>query len=179
MHPLEKFRFCPVCGSRRFVESSVKSKKCGDCGFEYFMNPSAAVAAFIVNGRGELLAERRKFEPCRGTLDLPGGFSDIMETSEESVAREVMEETGLRISGARYLFSLPNIYLYSGMNIHTLDMFYLCRAEDTATAAPHDDAAECLWIPLDEVRPELFGLHSIRKGIGIFMEMREGDGSAL
>ena len=49
LHPLEKFAYCPVCGSKHFEEQDFKSKKCGNCGFEYFLNPSSATAAFIVN----------------------------------------------------------------------------------------------------------------------------------
>ena len=98
MHPLEKFRYCPSCGSSRFEENSEKSKICKSCGFEYFLNPSSANVAFIINAKGELLVERRKENPGKGTLDLPGGFSDISETAEEGVRREVKEETGLIVT---------------------------------------------------------------------------------
>ena len=79
-HPLEKFKFCPVCGSRRWVEHNFKSKACEDCGFVYYANPSSATAAFILNGHDELLVVRRAKEPSKGTLDLPGGFVDIGDT---------------------------------------------------------------------------------------------------
>ena len=46
-HPLDKFRYCPVCGSERFEVNNVKSKKCQACGFTYYMNPSAATVAVI------------------------------------------------------------------------------------------------------------------------------------
>ena len=52
MHVLEKFQYCPVCGSKHFVEQNEKSKRCESCGFEYFLNPSSAVAAFILNDKG-------------------------------------------------------------------------------------------------------------------------------
>ena len=120
-HILDSFRFCPACGSEHFVVSTVKSKKCADCGFEFFLNASASTAAFIVNGRDELLVCRRAKEPARGTLDLPGGFVDADETIEEGLARELMEEIGCRVHSARYLFSIPNRYLYSGMEIPTAD----------------------------------------------------------
>lgn len=174
-HPLEKFCCCPVCGSRQFVVNNVKSKRCEACGFVYYANPSSATAAFIVRG-GRLLVARRGKEPAKGTLDLPGGFVDMDETAEEGMAREVMEETGLRVVRSAYLFSLPNIYVYSGMEIHTLDMFY--RVEVAAEAEPQagDDAGEVMWVPLDEVCPDLFGLASVRKAVGRFLEeLRDGE----
>lgn len=173
MHPLEKFNYCPVCGSSHFDANSERSKKCQNCGFEYFLNPSAANVAFILNEKGELLVERRKNEPAKGTLDLPGGFCDIGESAEEGVIREVKEETGLEVTQAKYIFSIPNVYLYSGMDIRTLDMFFVCEVKDTSSLKAGDDAAECMWIPLEEIRKEQFGLRSVRQGLYEFIEKHQ------
>lgn len=164
-HPLEKFRFCPICGSDGFEINNEKSKRCPSCGFVYYLNPSAATVAVIVNEKDQLLVVRRAKEPAKGTLDLPGGFSDCHETSEEGVAREVLEETGLEVKSVDFLFSLPNIYPYSGLDIHTMDMFYLCKVDSTKSVHAMDDAAEVMWIGWDDVKPETFGLGSIRKGV--------------
>lgn len=165
MHPLEKFRYCPVCGSSHFIESSCKSKRCESCGFEYFINPSSANVAIIVNDKGELLVATRKREPAKGTLDLPGGFADMHETAEEGLRREVKEETGLEVTSVRYLFSMPNTYRYSNFDIPTLDMFYECRIKDFSVLTADDDIANCQWIAISDINPELFGLRSIRMGI--------------
>lgn len=173
-HPLEKFRFCPLCGSHRFVENNVKSKRCQDCGFVYYFNPSASTVAVIVNDRDELLVVRRAKEPALGTLDLPGGFCDCYETSEQGVAREVKEETGLCVEHTEFLFTIPNIYPYGGLDIHTIDQFFLCRVADTAVAVADDDAAELMWLPWAEVRPELFGLKSISQGVRRLLQWHAG-----
>ena len=201
-HPLEKFRFCPVCGSSRFEVNNVKSKRCHDCGFTYYMNPSAATVAVITSasnmanssstespcaisslpqsgevGRGPyLLVVRRGKEPAKGTLDLPGGFSDMGETSEQGVAREVLEETGLHVVRTEFLFSLPNRYVYSGLEIPTMDMFYRCEVTETVDALHQsvhamDDAAEAMWVPISELNPDDFGLESIRRGVKILKEL--------
>ena len=164
MHPLEKFKYCPVCGSPRFEIHNFKSRQCRDCGFTYYANPCSATAAFIRRGDLLLVARRGK-EPAKGTLDLPGGFVDMDETGEEGMRREIREETGLDIKQLKYLFSIPNRYLYSDMIIHTLDMFY--EAEAPKDVEPHadDDAAELMWIPLKEVNPADFGLTSIRQAV--------------
>ncbi len=167
-HPLQKFQFCPVCGSSHFELNNFKSKKCRDCGFTYYANPSSATVAFILNEKNELLVVRRKNEPAKGTLDLPGGFCDMEETAEQGIMREVEEETGLQAQEVTYQFSIPNIYLYSGFTVHTLDMFFLVRVADLSHVRAMDDAAEYLWIPLDEIDVEQFGLRSIREGLKQF-----------
>ena len=91
------------------------------------------------------------------------------ETGEEGVAREVLEETGLKVEKTTYLFTLPNIYVYSGFPVHTLDMFFLCRVKDTSHIAAMDDAADAFFVPLMEIHPVDFGLDSIRKGLDMFI----------
>lgn len=171
MHVLEKFRYCPVCGSKHFVEQNEKSKRCESCGFEYFLNPSSAVAAFILNEQGELLVTRRKFDPGRGTLDLPGGFCDIDETIGEALVREVKEETNLVIKEKLYFCSLPNKYRYSDFDIPTLDAFFICKVEDETMLKAADDVEEAIWLPLTEVHTEQFGLRSIRQALYDFLQM--------
>ncbi len=169
-HPLEKFKYCPVCGSDHFVVNNFKSKKCEDCGFTYYANPCSATAAFIVNENDEMLVVRRAKEPALGTYDLPGGFCDMGETVEEGMRREIKEETGLEVQDIQYLFSSPNVYQYSGMGIHTLDMDYLVRVKGGRLAIQAaDDAAEAFWIPINIVNPADFGLTSIRNAVIRFL----------
>ena len=172
MHPLEKFKFCPVCGSANWTEHNFKSKACGDCGFVYYANPCAATAAFILNSRNEMLVARRAKEPAKGTLDLVGGFVDMGETIEEGMRREILEETGLEVDGISYLFSTPNQYLYSGMYIHTLDADFVVRVADDVKPQAAADAADCLWIPVEDVDPAEFGLTSIRRAVERFLAER-------
>ena len=170
-HPLEAFKYCPVCGSEHFEVHNFKSKKCRDCGFTYYANPCSATAAFIVNDNDEMLVVRRAKEPAKGTLDLPGGFVDMGETVEEGMIREIKEETGLDITNIQYLFSSPNVYVYSGMGVHTLDMDYLARVHGSVPAIKAaDDAAEALWIPIAQVNPAEFGLTSIRNAVIRFLK---------
>ena len=171
-HLLSLFSHCPKCGAKAFVEDTEKSKRCEACGFVYFMNPSAATVAVIVDEQNRLLAVRRSKEPAKGTLDLPGGFCDCYETGEEGVRREVLEETGLEVIETRYLFSLPNMYRYSGLDIPTLDLFFLCKVKETTGATAMDDAAEILWLPWEEVKAEDFGLKSISLGVSRLLELQ-------
>ncbi len=164
-HPLEQFRFCPRCGSQHFVENNEKSKHCTDCNFTYYFNPSAAVVAVITNEHGEWLVCRRAKEPAKGTLDLPGGFTDSYETAEQAIAREVLEETGLELTSMQFLFTLPNIYPYSGFEVHTVDLFFHAQVAGELSPQAADDVAECFFLPPPEIDATLFGLTSIRQGV--------------
>ena len=145
-HPFSQFKYCPKCGSVHFEINNEKSKRCANCEFVYYFNPA------------------------KGTLDLPGGFIDMAETGEEGVSREVKEETGMEVKKAEYLFSLPNIYVYSGFTVHTLDLFFRCTVTDTLHYQAMDDAADVFFLPLKDIHTEDFGLSSIRKGVGIFLK---------
>lgn len=171
-HPLEEFKYCPVCGSPHFEVHNEKSKKCADCGLEYYANPSSATVALIVNDKDELLVVRRKNEPAKGMLDMPGGFVDMDETGEEGMAREVKEELGLDVVETQYQFSLPNLYLFSGITIHTLDMFYEVRVSDLSHVEAQDDAAEYMWIPMSQIDINLFGFSSVKQGLTRYLRSK-------
>ena len=154
------FKFCPVCGSSHWAEHNAKSKHCADCGFTYYANPLSATAAFILRPSSsdspkgeemEMLVVRRAKEPAKGTLDLPGGFVDMDETGEQGIIREIQEETGLSVTAVDYLFSIPNHYVYSDMELHTLDMFYCVHVGPDAEAFAADDANGCRC-PVSELR---------------------------
>jgi len=169
-HPLQKFRFCPVCGSAHWEINNFKSKHCADCGFTYYGNPSAAVACFIQNKQGELLVCRRANDPAKGTLDLPGGFVDLYESAEEALQREIKEELNLELTDIRFMQSIPNLYEYSGMVIHTLDLLFTAKVEDFAPLQAADDVQEAIFMKLNTISPDDFGLDSIKKGIIAFLK---------
>ena len=164
-HPLHVFQYCPHCGSADFSVNDARSKRCGSCGFVYYLNPSASGACFIRDKEERLLVVRRRCEPAKGTLDLPGGFAELDETLEEALQREVKEETGLTLRSFRYLFSLPNRYLFSGFVVHTLDAFFEGEVDSFDEVKVADDAAEAIVLTPDAIRPEQFGLDSIRKAL--------------
>ncbi len=167
---LKELTYCPACGRQPFEVQGERSRRCSHCGFELFENSAAANVAFITNAQDDLLVVRRKNPPAKGTLDLPGGFCDAGETAEEAVMREVSEETHLKVVSAEYLFSLPNIYRFSGIDIPTLDLFFRCRVDDFDAISADDDAEDCFFLPLRQVDPEQFGLASIRKGVERFLQ---------
>lgn len=164
-HPLASFRFCPRCGEAGLEHIHGRAIHCPACDLSYYHNVASAVACFVLDHEDHFLLVRRARDPAKGTLDLPGGFVDPEETVEEAVARELREETGLVPETMRLCFSLPNIYPYSGIDVYTADLFYLVRVASFDGAEAMDDAGELLVRPLAELRPEVFGLRSVREGV--------------
>ena len=168
---LKEFCYCPKCGSPRFSTIDIRAKKCSDCGFVYYKNAAAAVAAIYFNEKGELLMTRRAFNPACGKLDLPGGFVEFEETAECALQREIKEELGVNIVNSKYLFSAPNRYIFSDYTVFTLDLFYLVTF-DSDEFRPHDDVASVEFVDLKTLDINEVGLNSIKTAVLKVMELK-------
>lgn len=174
-NPLYHFHYCPICGSKRFEIHSETSRRCSDCGFTYYTNPRGATVAVIVNDLDEILVGVRANDPAKGTLDLVGGFADLDETIEQTMIREIREESGLEIqeSQLHYLFSQPNTYPFSGVCVKTIDFFFEIRLQGHPTIKSMDDISQLRWMPIDQLNPADIGLNSIRIGMERYLNERK------
>lgn len=171
MHPLDFFSYCPHCGSKQFEIAAPNSKKCYQCGFEYYKNPAIGAAAFISDLQGRLLTTKRKKNPCAGALDLPGGFVDLNETVEQALIRELKEELNIDIGVDNYLFSIPNTYTYKGYDSQPLDFFFRAHIIDSSQMKTEESEISAVqFIKPEEINPADFGLPSIRTAVSRFLE---------
>lgn len=116
--------------------------------------PRAAVttdAILISPARTVLLIERGR-EPYKGTWALPGGFIDMDEELDVACQRELVEETGIKLSG------LKQFRAFGGVNRdprhRTISIIFYCFTEAEIQPTAGDDAASARWFPIDEL-PEL------------------------
>lgn len=97
-------RYCGLCGSPTRWQTSI-SKQCTQCGKEMWPSPSVAIIVRVTRGQEILLVRARNF---RGShYGLVAGFVETGETLEESVHRELWEETRICIRHLRYFGSQP------------------------------------------------------------------------
>lgn len=122
-------------------------------------NPSLAVDAVVIK-EGKILLVKRKNEPYKGMFALPGGFVEYGEKTEEAVLRELKEETGMkgRIKRLVGVFSDPE----RDPRGHVVSIAYLVEPVSEGIKAG-DDAADCKWIKIDDIRDLAFDHREIIK----------------
>lgn len=167
-HPsLKSLKRCPACGSAHIARRFGKSVKCRDCGFEFFVNPAAAVGVIISGSDGRIVLLRRAKEPGKGKLGVPGGFVDAFETFEAAARREVLEETGLVLPDGPldYLCSSFNRYEYADVAYATSDVYFHVRMESLSGLSALDEAEEVALVHPGEVDLSEFAFESGRAAI--------------
>jgi NADH pyrophosphatase NudC (nudix superfamily) len=168
-YPERILKYCPRC-SGHFTPQHDFSFICSDCGMHFFSNACAAVCALILDSEGKLLVTIRGKDPKKGMLDLPGGFVDPLETIEDALKRELMEELGVDVTDMKYLCSYPNLYVYSGLTYFTIDLAFICRVEDISTIKPADDVEDAFFIYPDKIDLNEIAFVSIRNIISFFIK---------
>lgn len=161
--PQNTIHYCPKCGSSDFSFKENQSFLCLKCNFHLYINSAAAVAALIINDKGEILFTRRAFQPHKGMLDLPGGFVDIMETAEQALVREIKEELNLDIEKHEYFKSHPNEYVFGGLSVFTLDLAYICRLKTFNHIHAKDDISNYEFIAPNLIPYNEIGGESIKE----------------
>lgn len=81
------------------------SKRCCECGKEIWPQVATAVIALIHKGDKVLLVRGKNFRS--NFFGLVAGFVETGETLEEAIAREALEETGIKIRNIQDFGSLP------------------------------------------------------------------------
>ena len=74
----------------------------------YPNQPIIGVGAVIICD-GKILLEKRKGEPGRGKWTIPGGLVELGEDTEQTVIREVREETNLKVEEPRLIDVVDSI----------------------------------------------------------------------
>ncbi|MGY5864500.1 MAG: NUDIX domain-containing protein [Candidatus Thorarchaeota archaeon] len=122
--------------------------------------PIPGVGAIVVGTKGVLLVRRDK-DPGKGLWSIPGGGVEIGETQEESVIREVEEETGILCEVLDFVSTADLITPDESGEIefHYLLNHYLARAL-TETIKPETPEAEVGWfhpdaLPKDMANPRI------------------------
>ncbi len=145
IHWRRRHRFCGVCGASCLPGSAGHVLLCQGCGTHHFPRTDPAVIMLVTSGDRALLGQPTAFRNYRVFTTL-AGFVEPGETLEQAVAREVFEETGIRVARARYHSSQPWPFPASIMLGFTADAL-----DEAITIDPHE-IADARWFTRDELR---------------------------
>jgi ADP-ribose pyrophosphatase YjhB (NUDIX family) len=94
-----------------------------------------------------LLLIKRGHEPGAGLWSIPGGRIEPGETDQQAVAREILEETGLRVE-CRDLLGTVELPGLAGAVIEVSDYRVVVTG---GGLVPGDDAADARWVSAAEL----------------------------
>jgi 8-oxo-dGTP diphosphatase len=91
-------------------------------------NPRVGVGVFVFNSKQEFVLGKRLGSHGSGTYALPGGHLAYGESFEECSAREILEETGLKVKNIKFLTATNDVMEKEGK--HYVTIFMGCEVDD-------------------------------------------------
>ncbi len=120
--------------------------------------PTFVTVDSVVVQSGHILLVKRKFEPGKGLLALPGGYLKQNERIEDGALRELREETGIRVSTTMLKSHVKEskVFDYPGRSLkgRVITHAYYVKLPDSGDLPEvkgHDDAEKAFWLPLMDV----------------------------
>lgn len=145
-------KFCGRCGKKLIHDNKERCMKCPDCGNAIYPRIMPAVIVGVKNNDKLLLT---KYNRGYGHNALIAGFTEIGETVEETVAREVMEEAGIKVKNITYYKSQP-----WGIANDIL-LGYYCEVDgDTTITMDSEELKYAEWVKREDIilQPNSFSL---------------------
>ena len=144
-----RHRFCAQCGGDTKIAKGGWQRDCTACGASHFPRTDP-VTIMLVEHEGRLMLGRGLGWP-EGRFSALAGFVEPGESIEEGVAREVLEESGVRVRDVSYIASQPWPFpsqLMIGCHAY---------ADDDALSIDETEMAEIIWFTREEVTAALKG----------------------
>lgn len=142
--------FCPACGTRTELRNAGWSRHCPSCGREHFPRTDPAVIVAVTDGSRLLLGSNAAWPV--GRYSCFAGFVEAGESAEETLVREIEEESGVRISALEYVGSQAWPYPRSLM------LGYLASTENSEAARPDgSEIVDVRWFEPGEIARALAG----------------------
>ena len=159
-------RLCGCCGTPTEHDNRERMLRCPNCGNMIFPRISPAVIVAVTDGDRLLLSKYAGRAYTRYAL--LAGYTEIGETIEQTVQREVMEEVGLHVKNLRYYKSQP-----WGVDGNVLMGFFCDLDGADAISIDPTELALAQWHSRDNLPAHDDGISLTREMIRVFEEGRE------
>ena len=154
------------------LDEHLRMMKCPSCGNMVFPKIAPAVIVGVTNGDKILMTKYAGREYKKYALI--AGFTEIGETAEQTVEREVMEEVGLHVKNIRYYKSQPWGY------DSNLLLGYFCElAEEHKIELDETELSLAEWIDYKDVPDDPEGLSLTREMMQTFREKKKREHEEL
>ena len=145
MRWLDQEQYCGSCGTKLEESSWERAFVCPKCGKTTYPRLMPAVIVAVLHG-DRILVTSYANRPGRGYA-LIAGFTEIGETVEETVHREVLEEVGLKVKNLRYYKSQP----WSFTDTVLLGFYCELDGEEDEVHLDRDELKEAHWMKPEEL----------------------------
>ena len=136
--------FCGRCGAKMEHDHEERMMKCPACTNMSYPSIAPAVIVAVTDRDRILMTKYAGREYAR--FALIAGFTEIGETAEETVAREVMEEAGIRVKNIRYYKSQP--WGFS----QTLLLGFFCELDGSPQISMDEkELSVAQWVERDQI----------------------------
>ncbi|MGY1410901.1 NAD(+) diphosphatase [Luteimonas sp. A611] len=149
LHWRTRHRLCGACGGALRYGRAGWLGHCAGCGLDHYPRTDPAVIVAVSDGQRLLLGREANWPPRRySTL---AGFVEPGETLEQTVVREVFEESAVRVRSCRYLASQPWPFPSSLM------LGFVAEAEPDEPVPADEELEDARWFSRDEIGAALRG----------------------
>lgn len=139
----QKHQFCGQCATPTVRHITQKCRICPSCQSSFYPRITPVVMGLIRRGQEILLARSAHFAP--GVYSALAGHSEIGETLEHTLEREIMEEVGLKVHHIRYYASqswpFPNALMIA----------YTCEYHSGTITLQADEIEDARWFSCDQL----------------------------
>ncbi len=145
-HWHDRHRFCGACGAPAAFAEAGHVRRCANpaCKASHFPRTDPAVIMLVTDGERVLLGRQRIWPP--GQHSVLAGFVEPGESLEDAVAREVLEEVGLKVRDIRYRSSQPWPFPASIM------LGFTAVSDPAEPDVNTDELEKARWFTREEIR---------------------------
>ena len=142
-------QFCGRCGCPTRSDQGGWVRRCDSdgCDQPHFPRTDAAIIVRVTHGEQILLGRQPGWPPR--WYSVLAGFVEPGERLEDTVRREVREESGVRVGAVRYVASQPWPFPSSLM------LGFTAEAEDTMIDLSNDELEDARWMTRESIREQV------------------------